>query len=142
MPDREKVIKALDCCVFPVSKGFPYQSHIADKGCEVVECPYQDDCDQMLLDALALLKEQEPRVLTLEEVQNACSDYVYLETSTGWLWYCIKDEGESNKYFGYFVYGVNEYFIGRWKEYGKTWRCWTAMPTDKQRMAVKWDDSD
>lgn len=57
MPDREKVIKALACCVFPVSKGFPYQSHIADKGCEVDECPYQGDCDQMLLDALKLLKE-------------------------------------------------------------------------------------
>lgn len=59
MPDREKVIKALACCVFPVSKGFPYQSHIADEGCEAVECPYRGDCDQMLLDALELLKEQE-----------------------------------------------------------------------------------
>lgn len=60
MPDREKVIKGLECCVFPVSKGFPYQSHIADGGCEVIECPYRDDCDQLLLDALELLKEQEP----------------------------------------------------------------------------------
>ena len=60
MTDREKVIKALAYCVFPVSKGFPYQSHIADKGCEAVGCPYRDDCDQMLLDALELLKEQEP----------------------------------------------------------------------------------
>lgn len=60
MPDREKVIKALACCVFPVSKGFPYQSHIADEGCEVDECPYRDDCDQMLLDAMELLKEQDP----------------------------------------------------------------------------------
>jgi len=59
MTDREKVIKALACCVFPVSKGFPYQSHIADEGCEAVECPYRGDCDQMLLDALELLKEQE-----------------------------------------------------------------------------------
>lgn len=24
--------------------------------------------------------------------------------------------------------------------YGKTWRCWTAKPTDEQRKAVKWDD--
>jgi len=67
MPDREKVIKALACCVFPVSKGFPYQSHIADEGCEVDECPYRDDCDQMLLDALELLKEQEPKPVKFSE---------------------------------------------------------------------------
>lgn len=24
--------------------------------------------------------------------------------------------------------------------YGKTWRCWTAKPTDEQRKAVKWDE--
>lgn len=24
--------------------------------------------------------------------------------------------------------------------YGKTWRCWTARPTDEQRKAVKWND--
>lgn len=58
MPDRQKVIKALTCCVFPALKGFPYQSNIAENGCEVIECPYRDDCDQMLFDALALLKEQ------------------------------------------------------------------------------------
>lgn len=26
------------------------------------------------------------------------------------------------------------------ENYGKTWRCWTAKPTDEQRKAVKWDD--
>lgn len=67
MTDREKVIKALAYCVFPVSKGFPYQSHIADKGCEAVECPYRDDCDQMLLDALELLKEQEPKAVKIKK---------------------------------------------------------------------------
>lgn len=25
------------------------------------------------------------------------------------------------------------------QSYGKTWRCWTARPTDEQRKAVKWD---
>lgn len=67
MADREKVIKALAYCVFPALKGFPYQSHIADKGCEAVECPYRDDCDQMLLDALELLKEQKPKPVKFSE---------------------------------------------------------------------------
>ena len=26
------------------------------------------------------------------------------------------------------------------KNYGKTWRCWTAKPTDEQRKAVKWGE--
>ena len=63
MNNREKVIKALACCVFPASKGFPYQSHIVDGRCEVDECPYRGDCDQMLLDAMELLKKQEPILL-------------------------------------------------------------------------------
>ena len=24
-------------------------------------------------------------------------------------------------------------------EYNRTWRCWSARPTDEQRKAVKWD---
>lgn len=62
MPDREKVIKALEHCVLPSRKGWPYCSNIAGSCCESDDCPYyQDDCDQMLFDALALLKEQEPK---------------------------------------------------------------------------------
>lgn len=72
MIDREKVIKALACCVFPVSKGFPYQSHIADEGCEVYECPYQGDCDQMLLDVLELLKEQKSLKPYIDSFNDDC----------------------------------------------------------------------
>ena len=54
MPDREKVIKGLECCT---------------TSCEMMsDCPYSHDCQggdpdgvskQMLSDALALLREQE-----------------------------------------------------------------------------------
>ena len=27
------------------------------------------------------------------------------------------------------------------KYYGKTWRCWTARPTDEQREAAKWNET-
>lgn len=90
-----------------------------------------------LLDGL--MKEQEPRVLTLKEVQNDCPDYVYIEWN-GYCICCIKDEGESNKSVGYFVYGIEgDYFQFLWYTYGVIWRCWTAMPTDEQRKAVKWE---
>ena len=63
MPDREKVIKGLECCTAFDGKGFPL--------CE--ECPYEDEgtcpeLDVLHKDALELLKAQEPRVMTLEEV--------------------------------------------------------------------------
>ena len=84
------------------------------------------------------MKEQEPRVLTLEEVKNDCPDYVYIETFTGWFECVIQDAGESDKYCGVFVYGIDEDFWENWTTYGKEWRCWTARPTDEQREVTQW----
>ena len=126
MTDREKVIKALAYCVFPVSKGFPYQSHIADKGCEAVECPYRDDCDQMLLDALELLKEQEPRVLTPDEADAA--EVVWFEARNHTH---IEPMLTRGKKF------ADE--TADWFRYGRDWRCWSARPTDKQMEEEPWD---
>lgn len=125
MPDREKIISDLARC----------QSGPCD------DCPYDGSgCMNIVtMEAYELLKAQEPRVLTLEEVQNDCPDYVYLE----WLnccVCCIKDEGESNKSVGYFAYGIGaNYYQFLWDTYGTRWRCWTAKPTDEQRKAVKWN---
>lgn len=123
MPDREKVIKGLEWILNDIKENGHYQV---------------DNYEDGIREALVLLKEQEPRVLTLEEVQNDCPDYVYLERSTGWLKCCIKCEGESNKYVGCFVYEVNEGLVGRWEKYGKMWRCWSYRPTEEQREATQW----
>ena len=63
MTDREKVIKGLECCVRTIDD------------CECADnCPYETQCWEgtmyldLMRDALALLKAQEPRVMTLEEV--------------------------------------------------------------------------
>lgn len=129
MKDREKVIKGLEICT--------------SRPCYCTDCPYKKeyclDSQNVMEDALALLKRQVPRVLTLEEVRNYCSDFVYLETASGWIECCIKDEGMSNKFVGYFVCGFGECFIEEWNEHGKTWRCWSYRPTDEQREAVKWE---
>lgn len=85
------------------------------------------------------MKEQEPRVMTLEEVREMSWDYCYLEEEV------INDkilQIYSGKHrikcitwpsiascalsFGY-------------EAYGKKWRCWTARPTEEQREAVKWE---
>ena len=64
MADREKVIKGLETCYCPPSK------------CEV--CPYNDlpswGCNNALcLDALKLLKEQEPIIIPMDEIDEIYS---------------------------------------------------------------------
>ena len=96
---------------------------------------------QIISEAIALLKEQEPRVMTLDEVKAFDWDYCYLEEErlpgkeyrsvcgdyalTCITWPCIASmriqHGDDS--------------------YGKKWRCWSARPTDEQRQAVKWDDN-
>lgn len=90
-------------------------------------------------DAIALLKDQEARVMTLEEVKAFDWDYCYLEEErllgkeyravcgdyalTCITWSCVTSmriqHGDEN--------------------YGRKWRCWSAKPTDEQRNAVKWE---
>lgn len=63
MPDREKVLKGLECCE-------------KTDGSDCKNCPYTDDCDCvefMSRDALALLKKQEATIKAQQFVlNNAC----------------------------------------------------------------------
>jgi hypothetical protein len=124
MADREKVIRGLECCIDP------------EVPCR--ECPYYNyghcDPDDVRRDALALLKEQEPRVMTLEEVIH----------SKDWVWYQWK-----NTHYGWAI-AVN--CDGKWIEwedsttdqlckYGEKWRCWTSRPSPEQMRDTKWEES-
>lgn len=120
MPDREKVIKGLECCS-------------AMSGDECRRCPYSSDCRDEILpvgmvhlanDALELLKEQEPRVLTLEEARTY--EVVWPED---------KGEGELHP-----LIVQNNMNDSKHYKYGIHWRVWSAKPTDEQRKAVKWDE--
>lgn len=90
-------------------------------------------------DAIDLLKEQEARVMTLDEVKAFDWDYCYLEEErlpgkeyriicgdyalTCITWPCVASMR--------IQYGDDSY--------GKKWRCWSAKPTDEQRQEAKWD---
>ncbi len=118
MPDRETVIGDFE------------------RWCDEME----DECPVICLHALVLLKEQEARVMTLDEVKDLDWDYCYLEEErlpgkeyravcgdyalTCITWPCIASMR--------IQYGDDSY--------GKKWRCWSAKPTDEQRQAVKWDE--
>lgn len=94
-------------------------------------------------DVLALLKAQEPRLMSLQEVL----------VSSGAIW--LEFEAEEGGYYRYayaFVSCANEHmveFIARdgyrpliqfpRADYLKYWRCWTTQPTQEQRKMVKWD---
>ena len=124
MADREKVIEALKHC-FPFGKD----------GCR--KCPYIHDvnpekgCTQNLTeDIISLLKEQEPRVMTLEEIVQRAGekdpDPIFVE------W----------RISGYTQWSVASIGIvaSAVKSEPEFVRAWTSRPTDEQRKAVAWDD--
>lgn len=89
--------------------------------------------------AVKALKEQEPRVLTLEEVRDEY-EAVWLETKYLSSTVAIVDHGESNAKWACVVFGVDDSYTLLWRSYGKKWRCWPSRPTDEQREAIPWGD--
>jgi hypothetical protein len=134
MQDRERVIKGLE--------------HCSEDGCK--DCPYETDCNyigftDLAKDALELLKEQEPRVMTLEDVKQAEVGTVV------WLEWRIESKINSGIFFRLINKGIDDslefhvldgFVAARLACYGTEWRCWTSRPTDEQRKAVKWDEAD
>jgi hypothetical protein len=102
------------------------------------DCLEGSATDDTLNKAIALLKAQEPRVMTLEEVKMLDSDYYYLES--------MRSPGkELREIVGAYGLTCVTWPSITWARqtmgdsgYGKTWRCWTSRPTDEQREAVKW----
>ena len=135
MDKLEKVIKGLECCI---------NEHKNITDCE--HCPYSEidegctSLDDLHSDTLDLLKAQQPRVLTLEEVKMLDSDYYYLES--------MRSHGkELREIVGAYGLTCVTWPSITWARqtmgdsgYGKTWRCWTAKPTREQREAVSWQE--
>lgn len=127
---REKVIRGLECCAV---------GSLSD--CE--GCPYyiETRCSELLCgDALDLLKEQEPRVMTLEELQaietpwnRNTPTYLFVEERSAagsrwirWMsWGIIHDGVRSQGTMGV-------------QNYGSKWRVWNLEPTPEQMRDTKW----
>lgn len=134
MPDREKVITGLDCC--------------CNKRC-CIKCPYDDKCfeidkctENLARDALALLKEQEPRILKQEEFAGTYR-YCWLEakasdgrTACRISDICVGEDGVD--YEAQFI-GTSYRWTLPHALLGSRWRCWSSEPTEEQRKAVKWE---
>ena len=158
MDKREKVIKGLECCSIGLY-------------CPDEECPYEKDKEEkqkncialLARDALELLKAQEARVMTLDEVKEigrfefdntdrSKETVVWFEKRNGnsfngrlapsRIEYCYHPEYGDDEYCD----SVTQYVSGsevtsrlHCGVYGKYWRCWTQRPTDEQREKVKWN---
>ena len=93
-----------------------------------------------------LLKAQEPRVMTLEEVKRMKRLTICAVEQRSKV---IKDAfnaeyggivtlGTEN-FLDFGLYGNTNRYRRTEARYGKSWRCWTARPTDEQRKEVKWE---
>lgn len=143
---HEKVIRGLECCMRENNTNM------------CGDCPYHDSsetrfgCMQSAMrDALALLKEQEPRVLDADEVfVTELSTVLYLERrrarETTRIVPAILTDHDTWSYGLLSSYRYAE-FVHEGKlidhrdlaAYGVTWRCWTAYPSKEQCVAVPWE---
>lgn len=103
-------------------------------------------CD-MVDDTIAMLKAQEPHVLTLDEVK-AMKRYTIcaveqrskvLHTTFNAEYYATVTIGQRN-YLDFGLYADVNPFRRSEGGYGKTWRCWNTKPSKEQMEAVKWDE--
>ena len=98
---------------------------------------------ERMCDALALLKAQQPRVMTFQEVQSA--DIVWIEQADVIIpaikiYTYLDGSGTMSFAYPYHDYhGLVNVVNIRPCDYGKISRCWTQKPTPEQREAVKWD---
>lgn len=105
---------------------------------------------QAINSAIDLLKEQEPRVLTLEELKNNDDNPCWFESHGTYMGY----EGFwvipyaftawNTMYYVFPLMQINERGDSHCSElglsaYNKAWRCWTSRPTDEQRKATLWN---
>jgi hypothetical protein len=97
----------------------------------------------LLRDALELLKSQEPRVLTYDELMALPHGEETNAPVVSEVKYPINtwDEGTLCKWRGaeFIQEFVQDHSLYNRESYGKVWRCWTALPSKKQRKAAKWD---
>ena len=129
---REKVINGLHKTIDAIHSFVPNQ--------------YWYDTETPCDDALALLKAQEPRMMSAAEVA-ACPDgkILWVEERQGVTWNLFPLEIETSSthpdtgtdYLFFITYHDIRKF--ECSEYNQTWRCWTQRPTNEQREATPWD---
>lgn len=125
VPDREKVIKGLECC----------NGYCDDE----TGCPYFDelepfDCqEQLRADAIALLKAQEPHIVTIADYEN---NPIVDKDGNLAVWQENRPlNGIAYHNDGWVILNRNR--VEGWFN-SEMIRFWTSRPTDEQREAIPW----
>lgn len=128
MPDVEEVVNGLE---------MSYKYSNVDENNTLVP-------QWIVLHAIALLKAQEPRVMTWQEIVDTAPQMPFI-----WL----ESKENNDRVFQSILFKTwlldsivtiitvmtqGWLFEGYHVDYGKTWRCWTSRPTDEQREAIPW----
>lgn len=131
-PDRKKVIEGLEEVI--AEAVYPDRPRKFMMSLELAE------------DALALLKAQEPQVLTVEAVRRLTRIPVWLDVKStnkyiyrGWvLAYMVqKGMGITGERLGMADPSGRMHWC-KLDDYGRTWRVWDSVPPDEQREATPW----
>jgi hypothetical protein len=129
--DIGKIIDGFECCI---------NNERTTPDCE--HCPYleiEGICTALHIlhgDALAALKEMQPRQITYEEAVNA--RICCIEDKDGDIEWPV-EIWEGWGYVEVTEMGVDSSFRRISHQYGKTWRCWNKEPTKEQAKAAKWE---
>ena len=99
-------------------------------------------CAELVRDTIAMLKEQEPRILDWDEIRNYPVVYgefrgvkdIYPLIITVDSWGRCLSWNPGINVSKEFILVVSD------EEDRKNTRCWNKMPTEEQRQAVKWDE--
>jgi len=122
MTKLEKVIKGIEACLQETPeccKACPYHVFYPN-GCII----------ERNRDALEMLKEREPRVLTWEEFREMKEPL----DGESICYEIMQGNGAVLKTMLVKTFSTCEHL------YNKAFRVWTARPTDEQRKAEKWDE--
>lgn len=115
MPDRKEVISHLQIM-------HTWAEFALEKGVELFDAKHLESIVEWTEEALDLLKQFEPHVITEEDFKSA-DQYGYLPS------WC--EERGGDLYPECIVAAAITY---------KDYRYWTGKPTEEQRKAVRWDD--
>lgn len=145
MIDRDKVVSRLQIIRTWAEVGKNYNG-IQGEGC-------LRDTVNWIDDAIVLLKEQEPRVLELEELKQFVGHPCWFESSGTYMgkegfWiipsmFKMFCGGETVFYVSVLMKnsdcGMTYHGELGLSVYNKVWRCWSSRPTDEQREVEPWE---
>lgn len=128
MVDREKVVANVTGIVSDMQEEVDEWKNYSDSELShglTCDCDWWYKTLQTLKDALVLLKEQEPRVMTLEEYKTSAEKPKEERDPVWEEWPGLKCTWEM----------PNQAYGG----YGTSWRAWTSRPSDEVRRETPWE---